>query len=117
MKIETLEESEKNNSPVIGVYDVKLKVSDGIRFGFGFGLGIFLWIGLLFAIFIFSLYLIGASIIEHSNPLSFLGINSNNQNINYTKPAIQSEVNNSSAADQQFQRLIEYMNKTNPTTK
>ena len=38
MNIETKELNDKPNAPVIGVYDIKLKVGDGIRFGFGFGL-------------------------------------------------------------------------------
>lgn len=35
MEIETLKENKEENSPMLGIYEVNLKVSDGIRFGTG----------------------------------------------------------------------------------
>jgi len=62
MTIETLEENEKKESPVVGVYDIKLKVGDGVRFGLGFGLGMFLWAVLFCAgiYFIFGTIILGS---------------------------------------------------------
>lgn len=58
MEIQALKENKEEDSAIIGVYDVKLKIEDGIRFGFGFGLGIILW-GIIFSIIVF----LGARII------------------------------------------------------
>ena len=52
MEIQTLKEEDKQNSPILDVINVKLDVSDGIRFGFGFGLGMVIW-GMIFCIITF----------------------------------------------------------------
>ena len=49
MEIETFKDGDKENAPVMAVYDVKLKVGDGVRFGFGFGLGMIIW-GIIFLV-------------------------------------------------------------------
>ena len=72
MKIETLEEGEKISSPVIGIYDIKLRVSDGIRFGFGLGLGLFLWILVFSAIFSGLFYLALKAMISEINLFKFI---------------------------------------------
>jgi hypothetical protein len=48
------------------VYDIKLKVGDGVRFGFGFGLGMIFW-GLIFL----GLSLISAGLLIKSTTSSF----------------------------------------------
>jgi hypothetical protein len=90
MKIETKEQSEKLDSPIIGVYDIKLKVGDGMRFGFGFGLGIFLWGLLLSAIIVFGLWLLlfpfVDSTLKKTNP--FFLLNPTSQSTSATNNSI-----------------------------
>jgi len=89
MNIETKELNDKPNAPVIGVYDIKLKVGDGIRFGFGFGFGVFVW-GLLLSVVIFcAVYFAATSFIETTMD-EMMGIN----------PFSQSIVNNQGLAEQ-----------------
>jgi hypothetical protein len=65
MDVEITKKEDKEASPIIGVYDVRLKVGDGVRFGFGFGLGIIMWV----AIFtIISILGIGVFVKSMLNP-------------------------------------------------
>ncbi len=61
MEIQTLQKKEGENSPIIVLDSLKLKVGDGIRLGFGFGFGMFLW-GVIFLAVVF----VGASILIQS---------------------------------------------------
>ncbi len=61
MEIDTVKKNDEENPAIIGIYDVRLKIGDGARFGFGFGFGMFLWQALFLVLLLIGIkFLIGA---------------------------------------------------------